>query len=492
MDENIDMKNNKIGLNFKKTILTVVAAGLMLTNVFNAFPVAAQNTTDQGKNQPLPTVAGRDMTEDIKRNKKALAVKRQELSELKNRSQKLKDELAKLQSDKDGAMAEKERIANQLEYAQETLKQRLQEQEKAHQTLVNKQDEYEKRLAAMFYYRQRSWWEILLDSHGLSGFFSNIRMISAIATTDANMITELKHTEEVAAEAGKLAEKTAQEYVGFLKDKEAELENLQQGIVDATGKNHELSAVLQQRGTEEQDLARTLAEQEAAQAMYVANSKALAAKIAKLEEQKAQAAKKAQQARQNNNQIGNQIGNQSSPQNGNDGSFIIGGNNTPALSATANSLAGGSLPGYHGKPVWPLPNFTEISSPYGWRNMSFDAGNGYLHTGTDISGPNAGGAPVVAAWTGVVVTANAPYQGSMYAPQANYVQINHGNGLGSGYWHLLDVTVSVGQVVQAGEVIGHCGSTGMSTGPHLHFEVYDANNPRRQLRNTVDPMEYLR
>ena len=80
----------------------------------------------------------------------------------------------------------------------------------------------------------------------------------------------------------------------------------------------------------------------------------------------------------------------------------------------------------------------------------------------------------------------------MYAPQANYVQINHGNGLGSGYWHLLDVTVSVGQVVQAGEVIGHCGSTGMSTGPHLHFEVYDANNPRRQLRNTVDPMEYLR
>ena len=292
MDENIDMKNNKIGLNFKKTILTVVAAGLMLTNVFNAFPVAAQNTTDQGKNQPLPTVAGRDMTEDIKRNKKALAVKRQELSELKNRSQKLKDELAKLQSDKDGAMAEKERIANQLEYAQETLKQRLQEQEKAHQTLVNKQDEYEKRLAAMFYYRQRSWLEILLDSHGLSGFFSNIRMISAIATTDANMITELKHTEEVAAEAGKLAEKTAQEYVGFLKDKEAELENLQQGIVDATGKNHELSAVLQQRGTEEQDLARTLAEQEAAQATYVANSKALAAKIAKLEEQKAQAAKK--------------------------------------------------------------------------------------------------------------------------------------------------------------------------------------------------------
>ena len=65
-----------------------------------------------------------------------------------------------------------------------------------------------------------------------------------------------------------------------------------------------------------------------------------------------------------------------------------------------------------------------------------------------------------------------------------YVSLSHGGGYGSMYAHMTNYTVSAGQYVSQGEVIGYVGSTGWSTGPHLHFEVYVNGN-------TVNPMEYL-
>lgn len=97
-----------------------------------------------------------------------------------------------------------------------------------------------------------------------------------------------------------------------------------------------------------------------------------------------------------------------------------------------------------------------ISSYYGWRS-------GRMHTGIDVAGPT--GTPMYAAAGGTVVSAG--YAGSY----GNLVVISHGNGIQTYYAHCSALYVTAGQTVSQGECVGARGSTGNSTGPHLHFEV---------------------
>ena len=127
-----------------------------------------------------------------------------------------------------------------------------------------------------------------------------------------------------------------------------------------------------------------------------------------------------------------------------------------------------------GRFTWPVPGVTTVSSPYGRRKSGF-------HTGIDISNGRTNGKVVVAADSGVVETVK--YSHKSYG---NQIVINHGNGYKTRYAHLLDnsIAVSPGQRVTRGQGIARVGSTGNSTGPHLHFEViYNGN--------TVNPMNYL-
>ncbi|MDO5733368.1 MAG: peptidoglycan DD-metalloendopeptidase family protein, partial [Eubacteriales bacterium] len=125
-----------------------------------------------------------------------------------------------------------------------------------------------------------------------------------------------------------------------------------------------------------------------------------------------------------------------------------------------------------------------ITSPFGYRGSPIN-GAGEFHTGTDFQG--SFGAPIFAAMGGTVIAANTPVgQGAQYGGwgYGNYIDIQHPNGWVTRYGHLMNVNVSVGQQVSAGEMIGGCGSTGASTGPHLHFEIIIDG---RQ----VDPVPYL-
>jgi murein DD-endopeptidase MepM/ murein hydrolase activator NlpD len=113
-----------------------------------------------------------------------------------------------------------------------------------------------------------------------------------------------------------------------------------------------------------------------------------------------------------------------------------------------------------------------ISSGFGYRSDPF-TGAGAFHAGLDFRGPI--GAPIYAAAAGTV-----SYAG-VRSGYGNCVEISHGNGLLTRYGHMSRIESHVGQVVKPGEVIGRIGSTGRSTGPHLHFEVRindQAVNPR--------------
>ena len=122
---------------------------------------------------------------------------------------------------------------------------------------------------------------------------------------------------------------------------------------------------------------------------------------------------------------------------------------------------------------WPANG--EITSPYGYRTHPI-FGTTIYHSGIDIGVDY--GTPVHSADSGTVV-----YAGWM-SGYGNTVVVDHGNGISTLYGHNEDVAVSEGQSVGKGSVIAYAGSTGNSTGPHVHFEVRVNGDP-------TDPMGYL-
>ncbi len=125
--------------------------------------------------------------------------------------------------------------------------------------------------------------------------------------------------------------------------------------------------------------------------------------------------------------------------------------------------------------AWPAPSFTRISDDYGYRTHPI-LGIQQFHNGVDMAAP--GGSPILAAYDGTVVAAD--YSSSM----GNYIMIDHGDGLYTVYMHASALYVSKGAEVSKGEKIAAVGSTGRSTGNHLHISV-------RLNGNYVSPWNYL-
>lgn len=142
--------------------------------------------------------------------------------------------------------------------------------------------------------------------------------------------------------------------------------------------------------------------------------------------------------------------------------------------AARGNTAGPGVPGKGGL-IWPM-NGTR-TSPFGYRTDPF-TGQRKFHAGQDIAAPS--GTPIWAANDGVVVFTESPASSGGYG---NYTCIDHGGGFATCYAHQSSFAVSAGQHVARGQVIGYEGSTGNSTGPHLHYETRINGNP-------VDPMQY--
>lgn len=124
---------------------------------------------------------------------------------------------------------------------------------------------------------------------------------------------------------------------------------------------------------------------------------------------------------------------------------------------------------------WPAPSYTRISDSFGWRHHPI-LNRQQFHNGVDMAAP--GGSPILAAYDGTVVAAG--YSSTM----GNYIYLNHGSGLVTIYMHASALYVSVGQDVSKGDKIAAVGTTGRSTGNHLHFGV-------RLNGSYVDPMGYF-
>ena len=137
--------------------------------------------------------------------------------------------------------------------------------------------------------------------------------------------------------------------------------------------------------------------------------------------------------------------------------------------------AGASVITGNGTFTHPCPGYNYISSEFGYREQPI-AGASTNHKGMDFAAP--AGTPIYAAASGTVTSAS--YSGNA----GNMIVINHGNGLQTYYMHCNSMYVRAGQTVSKGQNIGAVGSTGNSSGPHLHFQVMQNGTP-------VNPRNYL-
>lgn len=155
------------------------------------------------------------------------------------------------------------------------------------------------------------------------------------------------------------------------------------------------------------------------------------------------------------------------------------------LAALGLMASAGRPPGAPGEPgpgglAWPLTHWVE-TQPFGCTSFALEPAaswcpGGHFHSGIDMAAP--AGTIVSAAAAGSATVAMNP------GGYGLYVIVNHGGGVSTLYAHLEATPIVSGEAVAAGEEIGQVGSTGLSTGPHLHFEVRRAGHP-------VDPVTQL-
>lgn len=288
-----------------------------------------------------------------------------------------------------------------------------------------------------------SYWAVLFKANSFSDLLDRLSMIEEIAAADRQRLKELDEAaEEVEA---------AQE---ALKAEKAELDEAM-AEMDAT------EAELKAKQEEAQELLQEL----------IAHSKELAELYDGFEMEEEQFLKDIAAAEQEYNEAKRQeyiqymstyVTVPPSTAETTGGSTTNGSGTTDGNSSGTTS--GGSTGGTTSSGSWLVPcSYVKVSSPFGNREQP-TAGASTYHQGIDLSAPE--GTPIYASRTGIITVK------STSKSAGNYITINHGDGYSSVYMHMSRfASVSVGQAVSAGQVIGYVGSTGISTGNHLHFGI---------------------
>lgn len=292
-------------------------------------------------------------------------------------------------------------------------------------------DQYKARVRAMEENGSVSYWSVLFQANNFSDLLDRLNMIEEIAAADQRRMKELN---EAAKAVEQVKTSLESEKIG-LEDSKKEMESSSKQLNTSRLEADELLKTLIAKGQEYQDL---IDEHEKIES----------------ESQRELGAKEAAYDKAREKEYLEWLAAQEKPAQG-----------------TAGSTTDSS-----GK-VWLMPiSYTHFSSPFGWRTHPI-YGDTRFHSGVDLSAPQ--GTPIVATRAGVVTGTDYEAGGAGY-----YVTINHLDGYVTKYLHMTHFVVVEGQKVKAGQVIGYCGSTGASTGPHLHFSVYHNGS-------AVNPAQYI-
>lgn len=270
-----------------------------------------------------------------------------------------------------------------------------------------------------------SYWSVLFKANDFGDLLDRLNMVEEIAASDRRRLEEM----DKATKAVETAKESLETQKVELEASKAELEAAEAVLEEKRAEADKLLAQLVATGEEYQQY---LDEAEAKESEAAGKLDDLEAELSEAEEREYQ-----------------------------EYLAYLESLKPPAPSIGGNGGAPNNVDGV----TWLVPiNYTYFSSPFGYRVHPI-YGDWRFHYGVDLSAPS--GTPIIASRSGVVTTASYEAGGAGY-----YVNIDHRDGFATRYMHMTHFIVSPGDYVYAGQVIGYCGSTGASTGPHLHFSVY--------------------
>lgn len=330
-----------------------------------------------------------------------------------------------LEQEKESAEAEKQKLTTRLNgiiddmnETQEKLTAKEEEIDAAEQELVqakidenNQYESMKKRIKFMYEGGNTQLLEVLVKSESIGDLLNKAEYVSQLSLYDRDMLTEFQNTVKEVEEK-EAALKAEYEELNELQDQLSEQQTEVQELIDS--KEAQISDIQDEIKANAETLDRLKKEAEEAK---------------RLREEQAAAAAAAAAASSS------------------------GGGSSYTAASSGNVVSGS---GYF---THPCPGMTYQSSYFG-EIREFEVGG---HKGNDYAAP--AGTPTYAAAAGTVVIAGWSNSAG------NWVVINHGNGLVTKYMHHSSLCVSAGQYVEKGQQIGYVGSTGQSTGPHLHFQV---------------------
>lgn len=377
--------------------------------------------------------------------------KQKELENNIQNTEEILRELETLKNDTNAYIAAMDNKLNEITAYIDDLNNQIEnkklEIEQINVSLANQEQEinaqYEamkKRIQFMYENGQTEYLELIFNSGSISDFLNRAEYMSKITEYDRNMLNKMKETKEQ-IEATK---KSLEEEQTNLDTLMASAESEKAGIEELVAAK---SALLKETNEQIND---TQSQIEHMEGDLQASMK-IVAELEELERKRKEEEERKRREEEEKRKQAEQAGQ----------TYTAPEDNSP-------KYTGGQF-------LWPLPGYYTITSGFYYR-INPVTGLPENHSGIDIAAPN--GTPIVAACGGTVAWA---YQS---ATAGNWIGIDHGNGLYTVYMHMSKFNVSEGAVVNAGDVIGFVGSTGQSTGFHLHFSV-------RLNGSYVNPNNYL-
>ena len=333
----------------------------------------------------------------------------------------------------------------QLKEKQESVDATEEELAAAEEDRQQQYEDMKLRIQFMYENQTNSALDKLLSAGSIAEFLNSAEYIAQISQYDRNMLVKYEETVESIAKI----EET-------LKTEISELQAMKQKVEE---EQKAVAALVQEKEAKLAETEGEIVDAEQIAAAYEAEIEAQNEVIAQIQAAEAERIRQEQEAQ---NQSQNQNQNQDGNHEDNSGGESDTGNDSENNDSEEENSGGTTEQPTVSAFTWPCPSSTRVTSDYGPRE-SPTAGASSYHKGIDIGA--AHGADIVAAADGTVVFAG-------YSSSAgNYVTVSHGGGLYTVYMHCSSLVVSKGQTVSRGQVIAKVGSTGISTGNHLHFGV---------------------
>lgn len=409
------MRKRKLWVSILAGFLAVILTLGLVAGVLPYFVNAAKTQSSSELKQQLDA---------LKSDKKEIDKQLDELeSQLSDNLKDVKDIVNQKNTIDQQVFMLHEQVANlneQIAAYSTLIADKQEELDAAEAHLAELNEKNKERIRAMEEDGSLSYWSVLFKANDFADLLDRLNMIEEIASSDQRRLKEMSEAAQVVADAKASLET---EKAGLEQNKE-DLDETQKELEEKRDEADKLLEDLLATGAEYQALI-DAAEEEAG----------------KLEED-IESAQDAYDEAKHKEWLATSV--------------------PPTTSSRPSGGSAGTSNTVNGV-KWLIPcNYTKFSSPFGWRVHPVYK-DWRFHYGVDLAAPK--GTPIIASRSGVVVTAKYNYSAGYY------VAIDHEDGFETRYMHMTHYIVSKGDYVTAGQVIGYVGSTGTSTGPHLHFSV---------------------